>query len=203
MGKNKNNPFNNQLTWEDLGKMLKTETDKLARRQRAFREKGIDSLDNFVKNNYNEHLFKMTDKGYISKGTKYYKDLNKEGLPGQWYLRKAIKTLQQINNNENYKSVKQYNKIQEKKERSIQDNMREKLKGRLPNDQINKMIKDKGFMDRFYKVMNNNAHSKYSSDQIMSDFLNIEMSAFEKAVNQIVSSVETTQRLYNRGGNNR
>ena len=202
MGK-KNNPFNSQLTWEDLGKMLKVEVDKLAKRQRSFRQAGIDSLDSFVKNNYNEQLFKMTSKGYISKGTKYYKDLNKEGIPGQWYLRKAIKTLQQINKNENYKSVKQYNKIQEKKERSIQATMRDKLRGRLPNDQIDKMIKDKDFMNRFYKVMSNNAHSKYSSDQIMTDFLNIEMSAFEKAVNQIVSGVETTQRLYNRGGNQR
>ena len=135
-----------EYRWEVLQKMLKKESDKLARRQRAFRKKGNNALDKHIEKNFNEDLFKLTDKGYIAKGLEFYKQKNIT------YLQKAIKTLQSMNSSVMYKSVKEYEKVQTKK----LDGVKQYIKDRLiqmgfSDDKINKILSDKNFLDNFFK----------------------------------------------------
>ena len=185
-----------EYRWEVLQKMLKKESDKLARRQRAFRKKGNNALDKHIEKNFNEDLFKLTDKGYIAKGLEFYKQKNIT------YLQKAIKTLQSMNSSVMYKSVKEYEKVQTKK----LDGVKQYIKDRLiqmgfSDDKINKILSDKNFLDNFFRILNDNVNSKMPSDDILQplfDSLRIEEEAMQQTLNQANLQSDITQRLFER-----
>jgi len=192
MGKNVYKEFR----WEELQKMLKKESDKLARRQRAFRKKDNNAIDRYLENNFNEDLFQLTDKGYISKGIEFYKNKNIN------YLQKAIRTLEVLNNTKTYKSVRDYEKVQTKKMDGIKQYIKDRLRAMgMSEERIQQILSDKNFIDNFIQILNDNTNSKLSSDEQLNplfDSLMIEEKAMEESLNQVNVQGDITQRLFNR-----
>ena len=192
MGKNVYKEFR----WEELQKMLKKESDKLARRQRAFRKKDNNAIDRYLENNFNEDLFQLTDKGYVSKGIEFYKNKNVN------YLQKAIRTLEILNNTKTYKSVRDYEKVQTKKMDGIKQYIKDRLRAMgMSEERIQQILSDKNFIDNFIQILNDNTNSKLSSDEQLNplfDSLMIEEKAMEESLNQVNVQGDITQRLFNR-----
>lgn len=192
MGKNVFSDF----SMSSLQKKLKKEVDKLARRQRAFRKKGNDAIDRYLENNFNEDLFQLTDKGYVSKGIEFYKEKNIT------YLQKAIRTLEVLNNTKTYKSVRDYEKVQNKKMEGIRQYIEDRLRRMgLSEQRIQEILSDSNFIDNFIQILNDNANSKLSSDEQLNplfDSLMIEEKAMEESLNQVNVQGDITQRLFSR-----
>ena len=192
MGKNVYKEFR----WEELQKMLKQQSDKLARRQRAFRKKDNDAIDRYLENNFNSDLFQLTDKGYVSKGIEFYKSKNIN------YLQKAIRTLEVLNNTKTYKSVRDYEKVQTKKLEGIKQYIKDRLRAMgISEERIQQILSDKNFIDNFIQILNDNTNSKLSSDEQLNplfDSLMIEEKAMEESLNQVNVQGDITQRLFNR-----
>ena len=192
MGKNVYKEFR----WEELQKMLKKESDKLARRQRAFRKKDNNAIDRYLENNFNSELFQITDKGYVSKGIEFYKNKNVN------YLQKAIRTLEILNNTKTYKSVRDYEKVQTKKMEGIKQYIKDRLRVMgISEEKIQETLSDKNFIDNFIQILNDNTNSKLSSDEQLNplfDSIMIEEKAMEESLNQVNVQGDITQRLFNR-----
>ena len=185
-----------EYRWEVLQKMLKKESDKLARRQRAFRKKNNNALDKHIKNNFNEDLFKLTDKGYIAKGLEFYKSKNVT------YLQKAIKSLQTMNSSIMFKSVREYEKVQTKKLEGVKQYIKDRMYNmNFSDEKINETLNDKDFLDNFFQALNDNTNSKMPSDDILKplfDALRIEEKALNETLNQINIQNDITKRLFER-----
>ena len=192
MGKNVFSDF----SWESLQKRLKKESDKLARRQRAFRKKDNDALDRHLNNNFNSDLFQLTDKGYISKGIEFYKNKNIT------YLQKAIRTLEVLNSSVTYKSVRDYDKVQNKKREGIKQYIKDRLQSMgFSEERINQILNDNNFIDNFIRILNENVNSKLPSDDILNplfDSLKLEENAMQETLNQATIQSDITSRLFNR-----
>lgn len=188
----------NEFVWDNLAKRLKYAVDTLARRQRQFDNANISALDTYIKNNViNEDLFKITEKGYISKGVKFYKDKNIT------YLQRAIAELEKLNSHKLFKSVKSYTRIYEKQNISIRQYIFDEIYAKTNDFEMSKKIsEDPNIVEELRSIMNNNAHSKMSSDNILSpmfdSYIEIEKRALNQAINDTVNAEDTTHRLYER-----
>lgn len=188
----------NEFVWDNLAKRLKYAVDTLARRQRQFDKADIGALNTYIKNNIiNEDLFKVTDKGYISKGMKFYKEKNIT------FLQRAIAELERLNNHATFKSVKSYNRVYEKQNESIRQYIFDEIYAKTNDfDMAKKISEDPNIVEELRSIMNNNAHSKISSDTILSpmfdSYIEIEKRSLDEGINNIVNSQDVTSRLYER-----
>ena len=137
---------NNQLT-----NMIINQINSLNKKIKSFKEKGIDTHMEYIKNIISDDMGQFTENGTLSKSKKFY------GEKHQVWLKKTLTALHKINNHDFFGTTRKYEKEVNKNVAKVQEYTRQFLEKKGYSQQfIIETINDKNFIvalfDAFKKL---------------------------------------------------
>ena len=182
---------NNQLT-----NMIINQINSLNKKIKSFKEKGIDTHMEYIKNIISDDMGQFTENGTLSKSKKFY------GEKHQVWLKKTLTALHKINNHDFFGTTRKYEKEVNKNVAKVQEYTRQFLEKKGYSQQfIIETINDKNFIVALFDAFKD-VGKGYGSDQIIekialsySDNNGLDSKEVDKILNNIEYSKNVLDRL--------
>ena len=182
---------NNQLT-----NMIINQINSLNKKIKSFKEKGIDTHMEYIKNIITDDMGKFTENGTLSKSKNFY------GEKQQVWLKKTLTALHKINNHDFFGTTRKYEKEVNKNVAKVQEYTRQFLEKKGYSQQfIIETINDKNFIVALFDAFKD-VGKGYGSDQIIekialtySDNTGLDRKEVEKILNNIEYRKNVLDRL--------
>lgn len=182
---------NNQLT-----NMIINQINSLNKKIKSFKEKGIDTHMEYIKNIITDDMGQFTENGTLSKSKKFY------GEKHQVWLKKTLTALHKINNHDFFGTTRKYEKGVTKNVQRVQEYVRQFLEEKGYSKQfIIETINDKDFFVALFDAFKD-VGKGYGSDQAIekialsySDNNSLDSKEVDKILNNIEYSKNVLDRL--------
>ena len=182
---------NNQLT-----NMIINQINSLNKKIKSFKEKGIDTHMEYIKNIISDDMGQFTKNGTLSKSKKFYDEKH------QVWLKKTLTALHKINNHDFFGTTRKYEKEVNKNVAKVQEYTRQFLEKKGYSQQfIIETINDKNFIVALFDAFKD-VGKGYGSDQVIekialsySDNTGLDSKEVDKILNNIEYSKNVLDRL--------
>lgn len=182
---------NNQLT-----NMIINQINSLNKKIKAFKEKGIDTHIEYIKNIISDDMGQFTENDTLSKSKKFYSEKH------QVWLKKTLTALHKINNHDFFGTTRKYEKEVNKNVSKVQEYTRQFLEKKGYSQQfIIETINDKNFIVALFDAFKDVGNG-YGSDQVIekialsySDNTGLDSKEVDKILNNIEYSKNVLDRL--------
>ena len=182
---------NNQLT-----NMIINQINSLNKKIKSFKEKGIETHMEYIKNIITDDMGQFTKDDTLSKSKKFYSEKHTV------WLKKTLTALHKINNHDFFGTIRKYEKEVNKNVAKVQEYTRQFLEKKGYSQQfIIETINDKNFIVALFDAFKD-AGKGYGSDQIIekialtySDNTGLDSKEVEKILNNIEYSKNVLDRL--------
>lgn len=182
---------NNQLT-----NMIINQINSLNKKIKAFKEKGIDTHMEYIKNIISDDMGQFTENDTLSKSKKFYSGKH------QVWLKKTLTALHKINNHDFFGTTRKYEKEVNKNVSKVQEYTRQFLEKKGYSHQfIIETINDKNFIVALFDAFKDVGNG-YGSDQVIekialsySDNTGLDSKEVDKILNNIEYSKNVLDRL--------
>lgn len=178
------------MTRDEMIPKIINQINSLNKKIKAFKKEDIDMHEDYVKGLITNDMVNYNDTGSISKSKLFFKGQN------DVWLKKTLASLQKVNNNEIFGTVKKYKKEVDNKleltQMKIIEHLRESDKG-YTEQWIQELISDKGYIAMLYTAFANNEEG-YGSLQVVEkvalQYKEEGSGMSDKEVNKIISNIE-------------
>ena len=182
---------NNQLT-----NMIINQINSLNKKIKIFKEKGIDTHMEYIKNIITDDMGQFTEHDTLSKSKKFYSEKHTV------WLKKTLTALHKINNHDFFGTIRKYENEVTKNVAKVQEYTRQFLEKKGYSQQfIIETINDKNFIVALFDAFKD-VGKGYGSDQIIekialsySDNTGLDSKEVEKILNNIEYSKNVLDRL--------
>lgn len=181
---------------KELINMIVNQINSLNKKIKSFKEKGIDTHIEYIKNIISDDMGRFTKNETLSKSRKFYKDKH------QVWLKKTLTALHKINNHDFFGTIRKYENEVNKNVAKVQEYTRQFLEKKgYSNQYIIETINDKNFIVALFDAFKD-VGGGYGSDQVIekvalsySDNTGLDSKEVDKILNNIEYSKNVIDRL--------